>query len=66
MSTQIRHDHPHGFRSGQWGYVIDVVLVERDDENRLCYAVGWDDGVIDTWPVYNDQEKYYSFRKVTA
>jgi len=57
-SLKIRGTHIHSFRSGVFGKLIGVYSVTPIDcEQRMCYAVLYEDGVIDYIPVC-DVEQY--------
>jgi hypothetical protein len=56
--TEIRTNHPVGFRSGTWARLVRVV----EARGRDCYLVEFpDDGATDLW-VVNDPDAMYEFR----
>lgn len=63
-SLFIRATHPAGFRSGQWGKVIGLIL--RQEDERPCYRVEFIDNVVDLWPVYDASDPYEFSSVVTV
>lgn len=60
IGLQIRSIHRYGFRSGGWGTIVGVVSVTPDGApERLCWHVGFEDGIYDHWPV----SEQYEFRE---
>lgn len=56
--AKIKHTHPCGFRSGVFGEIIGVVFCKPEDrEERLCYKVMYEDGIIDYLPL-SDKDYY--------
>jgi len=60
---EMTHKHHYGFRSGEWGRIIDLEFVDPGDGPRLCYKVKYEDGVVDQCPVYDPADPYF-FRRV--
>ena len=59
IGMQIRGVHPYCFRSGEWASIVGIVHVTPDDEGlpeRLCWNIGFDDGVYDHWPMCEEYE----------
>jgi len=58
LGLQIRGTHPYQFRSGEWASVCGIVSVVPSEgtEERLCWHVGFDDGVYDHWPMTEQYE----------
>lgn len=57
--TLIRGTHPYCFRSGEWATLSHIETVIRPDgEHRKCYAVVFEGGVSDLWPVEDDSYGY--------
>lgn len=51
---EIRHTHPHGFRSGQWASCVRVAVVTPHGlDPRPAYLVEYLDGVSD-YIAFND------------
>lgn len=62
IGIQIRSLHPYCFRAGEWASIVGMVNVTPDAEGaeeRLCWHVGFDDGVYDHWAV----SEQYEFRE---
>lgn len=67
----IRTRHPHGFRSGEWAYIDEVVGFWFPPVNhvdhitpggvRPVFKVRFMDGTTDEWPIY-DEGADYEFR----
>lgn len=55
---RIRGTHPYVFRSGQWATLIGTQ--DDPETGRRCYAVRFDDGMTDWWPV-DDKSAGYEF-----
>jgi hypothetical protein len=52
----IRITHRYGFRSGEWAACTGYTEIR----GRVCYAVQFDDGVSDSWPL-GDPDAGYEF-----
>jgi hypothetical protein len=50
----IRSNHPHAYKSGEWGKVIGRGLFK----DRQVYIVKWPDWNVDLWPVADNDAKY--------
>ncbi len=64
VGGQIRSPNPFAFQRGEWGNVVGLSMVPVEgapNTMRECYAVQWDDGAADLWPVL-DPEAAYEFR----
>ena len=56
IGRPIRSTHPDSFRSGRWGKLLCLNMMN----GRWCYVVGWDDEVCDHW-VIDDPWAGYEF-----
>lgn len=58
MPVKTRGSHAAIFRYNEWAELIGVVIIPQPSgEQRLCYKVRFDDGVIDYRPV-SDANNY--------
>lgn len=57
-AAKIRGTHPYTFRCGEWANIIAVKIGTPGAlESRPCFIIEFEDGEIDSIPVY-DQENY--------
>lgn len=56
--TQIRTNHPYGFRSGQWA----VLLAHGTFKGHSVYVVQFPDRAVDLWRI-DDPAGDYEFRE---
>jgi hypothetical protein len=50
----IRSCHPYAYKSGEWGQIVGMSMVD----GRGCWDVVWPDGSVDTWPFDDDTARY--------
>lgn len=55
---RIRGTHPYVFRSGEWAELVGTM--DDPETDRRSYAVKFDDGAVDWWPV-SDEAAGYEF-----
>lgn len=59
QTVYIRSNNWAAFRRGEWAEITAMEIVEPGlSPARLCYMVTFQDGVNDSWPVYNDDAEY--------
>lgn len=54
IDIMIRATHPYGYRSGIWATLVDIEW----KNNRPCFKVQFNDGKIDSWPIYDSSDPY--------
>src|ERR1044071_9526695 len=52
IDIMIRATHPYGYRSGRWAKLLNIEWAN----NRPCFVVRFNDGKIDSWPVYDSSD----------